>query len=247
MCGRKSRIGAKGILLLLVLCLLVSPAYSAGYLAELLGARYRAVTSSQPSQEPQQPSLENVEEKKVEMNPQQVLESLQEGQQKLSGMTETELSERLNNLTTALEMVSSDLDSRLIQFNGSVENLRTQLENLKGDAQISDVMYDEALESLNQLAVSNAQLADEANYNAGYIAGMEKKEKQTKFFGNVGGVIGFQNSNPTWGLTTNMGLKMGHGLMLGTGISYMFGSFTEPKFTWDLDRMSINVTCGWEW
>lgn len=163
-------------------------------------------------------------------------------------MSETELLQRVQDLSSASEQVSTDFKNELTAINGSLESLKTQLDSLKGVNAISDEMYSEALSSLNNLAEKNTALSDENAYNSGYIAGLEKKEKQTKFFANVGGVIGFNNSIPTWGVTSNIGLKMGHGLMIGTGLSYTIGDFTTPvELKWDLDKLSINATIGWEW
>lgn len=248
MCGRDSKLGVKGILLLSALLLLASPVWSVGYLAELLGVRSMAGTSSQQSQELQAQPSQEMEETEMKTTD-EVLESLQEEQLRLSEMSETELSQKLNNLLQALETKSIELDKLLATYDGSVESLKAQLESLKGAAQISDKMYDETLSSLNELAVKNTELADKNAYNEGFIAGLEKKEKQTKFFGNVGGVIGFKNSLPTWGITGNMGMKIGSGLMIGTGLSYMLGDFAKNPINleWSLDNLSINATIGWEW
>ncbi len=239
MCLRKSRIGAKAIVCSVLLLLLAFPCFSAGYLAELLGVRFPAEQSSLQSQE-EQASSEN---QTTEMQ-----ESYLENQQELQEMSEMELLQRVQELSSASERVSTDFKEQLTVVNGSLENLKTQLENLKGVNKISDEQYDEVLSDLNRLASNNASMADENAYSKGYIAGLEERERQTKFFANAGAVIGFEDKLPTWGITGNMGMKFGRGLMIGTGINYMLGDFSHPiDLKWDLDNLSINATIGWEW
>ena len=240
MCLGKSRTGARITALFAVLLLLASPCFSAGYLAELLGLRSRAGQSSQQSLEEQQSFGKETLTGTVE--------SYQVTPQQLQGMSETELLQRVQDLSSASEKVSTDFRNELTAINGSLESLKTQLDSLKGVNAISDEMYSEALTSLNNLAEKNTTLSDENAYNSGYIAGLEKKERQTKFFANTGVVLGFSNSMPTWGVTGNMGIKLGRGLMVGTGLNYMIGDFTSPvDLVWDLDKLSINATIGWEW
>lgn len=163
-------------------------------------------------------------------------------------MSETELLERVKELSSASEKASIDFKNELTALNGSLESLKSQLESLKGVNAITDEQYEEVLFSLNNVAEKNTTLADENAYNSGYIAGLEKKEKQTKLFANAGGVIGFKDSAPTWGVTGNFGVKIGSGLMISTGASYMLGDFSTPlKLGWDLDNLAINATIGWEW
>lgn len=78
-------------------------------------------------------------------------------------------------------------------------------------------------EQIEELSEANSKQADDIVY----LQGMYDKETKTMFFANAGGVIGFDDYDPLWGVTANFGIKLSKGLMLSTGATYMEGSFTQ--------------------
>lgn len=97
---------------------------------------------------------------------------------------------------------------------------------------------------LSDVLVRNAEQADR-------LAAIEselKREKGTKFFARVGGVIGFNDLLPTWGVSSSLGVRFGKGFLIEAGAQYMIGDFVSvPTIKPDLDNLQLTASVGWEW
>ena len=73
-----------------------------------------------------------------------------------------------------------------------------------------------------------------------------KKSTKTKFFADPGVAFGLKEKALNYGVTGDIGLRFGKGLMLKVGAVYMVGSdFTN--ISWGLDNLTATATIGWEW
>ena len=73
-----------------------------------------------------------------------------------------------------------------------------------------------------------------------------KESTKTKFFADLGVAFGLKEKALTYGVTGDIGLRFGKGLMLKVGAVYMVGSdFTN--ISWGLDNLTATATVGWEW
>lgn len=73
-------------------------------------------------------------------------------------------------------------------------------------------------------------------------------ETGNKFFADIGVAFGFVDKTMHYGLCGDMGMRFGKGLMLKVGAQYMIGSFADIKnIGWDINKLSLNTTIGWEW
>lgn len=146
----------------------------------------------------------------------------------------------------------------LIELSTTLENLENQnklnkneIESIVSDLKIVrdgvDIMKADIKEKqtiIDELSIVNAQQADDIAYLQGRY---DKETKASKFFANAGGVIGFADDSLLWGVTGNIGIKIGKGLLISTGASYMIGTFYEGLLPPSLNNLSVNATVGWEW
>jgi hypothetical protein len=73
-----------------------------------------------------------------------------------------------------------------------------------------------------------------------------KESTKTKFFADLGVAFGLKEKALNYGVTGDIGLRFGKGLMLKVGAVYMVGSdFTN--ISWGLDNLTATATIGWEW
>lgn len=173
-----------------------------------------------------------VEEAPAVAEPSQDLQQLQE------------LESALDAMSKKLESLQSEVDSTKVVTSSKKDELDNLVGAIASDVEIVIADLEEKEAIIAELAEANASQADQI----AYIQGRYDKEVSTKFFANVGGVIGFKELLPTWGVTGNFGIRFGHGLMVGSGVQYMIGDFQEkPDLDWSLDRLSVNFTVGWEW
>lgn len=93
--------------------------------------------------------------------------------------------------------------------------------------------------------VAEAYAASQASYEE--LKGLLKKEQSSKFFANIGLVLGFKSGVPVYGASTSIGLRIGKGMTLSVGVQYTFGTFTDIVIVKDLDRFAITGSVGWEW
>ena len=73
------------------------------------------------------------------------------------------------------------------------------------------------------------------------------KEKKSKFFADAGLAFGFENKALQFGLAGDIGMRFGSSLLGKIGATYMFGSFAEADFGWNIDKLTVSATVGWEW
>lgn len=74
-----------------------------------------------------------------------------------------------------------------------------------------------------------------------------KKAVRSKFFANVGALYNFKGK---LGLSTNVGMRIGDGMMVSTGVQYMIGTLGDvAKIVSDFNAedLTASVTVGWEW
>lgn len=93
------------------------------------------------------------------------------------------------------------------------------------------------------LAESNSKLEEE-NHTL-----QEKLDKavRSKFFANVGALYSFKGK---LGVSTNVGMRIGDGMMVSTGVQYMIGTLGDVgKIISDFNAedLTASVTVGWEW
>ncbi len=97
---------------------------------------------------------------------------------------------------------------------------------------------EEGVKNLYQDYLTKAALAD----------AYKSETVKTRLFADLGVAFGFKGDSLLYGLTGDMGLKFGQGLMFKTGATYMVGSFSDIKdFSWSLDKLTLTATVGWEW
>lgn len=74
-----------------------------------------------------------------------------------------------------------------------------------------------------------------------------KKAVRSKFFANVGALYNFKGK---LGVATNVGMRIGDGMMVSTGVQYMIGTLGDvAKIVSDFNAedLTASVTVGWEW
>ena len=124
---------------------------------------------------------------------------------------------------------STDSQQTLTSLDGKVVIFGSQLETVKKD--VEDVQSAMAL-----LIAKNEELETSL-----------KKANGTKFFADFGVAVGFGEASVMYGLTGDIGMRFGGSFMVKTGVQYMVGSFGSLNLGWDLKKMTVNATVGWEW
>ena len=124
---------------------------------------------------------------------------------------------------------SADSQQTLTSLDGKVVIFGSQLETVKKD--VEDVQSAMAL-----LIAKNEELETSL-----------KKANGTKFFADFGVAVGFGEASVMYGLTGDIGMRFGGSFMVKTGVQYMVGSFGSLNLGWDLKKMTVNATVGWEW
>ena len=124
---------------------------------------------------------------------------------------------------------STDSQQTLTSLDGKVVIFGSELETVKKD--VEDVQSAMAL-----LVQKNEILENNL-----------KKANGTKFFADAGVAIGFGEESVQYGLTADIGMRFGGSFMVKTGVRYMVGSFGAIDIGWDLKKMTVNATVGWEW
>ena len=124
---------------------------------------------------------------------------------------------------------STDSQQTLTSLDGKVVIFGSELETVKKD--VEDVQSAMAL-----LVQKNEILENNL-----------KKANGTKFFADAGVAIGFGEESVQYGFTADIGMRFGGSFMVKTGVQYMIGSFGAIDIGWDLKKMTVNATVGWEW
>lgn len=164
--------------------------------------------------------------------------SVEESSQTLS-TTPSETSEMVS--TQSLMQKVNELDNSLREAETSLAKLDGTLESLKETEKISEADYQAVKASLQEALPENAKQADR-------IAELEK-EAGSKAFALVGTFIGFENSKPIYGVTFDIGVRIGSSLLMQAGVEYELASFDnmldfEP---FSLDNMRFTAKIGWMW
>lgn len=93
------------------------------------------------------------------------------------------------------------------------------------------------------LAESNSKLEEENKT----LQEKLNKAVRSKFFANVGALYNFKGK---LGVSTNVGMRIGDGMMISTGVQYMIGTLGDvAKIVSDFNAedLTASVTVGWEW
>ena len=138
-------------------------------------------------------------------------------------LTESEVRE----ISTSLTKLSNLLEENSILWGDKIEAVKEAA---------TDVSYD--------VAVNNALIAAQGEQ----IESLKKELKKTRFFVDFGVAFGFKEKAITYGAVADMGMKIGTGLLVKTGVQYMIGDFSNlANVEWSLDNLSVSATIGWEW
>ena len=151
----------------------------------------------------------------------------------------TELSNELasSKKVTADVLVMAEELSAIVTAMGEIE--------AKEDASRDKTVAELAEAEKSKAEVAEAYAASQASYEE--LKGLLKKEQSSKFFANIGLVLGFKSGVPVYGASTSIGLRIGKGMTLSVGVQYTFGTFTDIVIVKDLDRFAITGSVGWEW
>lgn len=250
MCGRNLKNGGRSSsrgFRLLVVCVLLSlfaasPLLAADWLfLGSKGAKESAHTESVQvilAQEAEAvPAVETVSQPEV----------LPEPTTPQSASSQSKSDEILVASQTAIETAETALqksEEALQKLEIALEGSKNSQENLELISEVRASLTGDMLSSLNVLEVNNTRQADEIAYTQGRL----DKETGTKFFAKVNGIVGFKDSKPTWGVGTSIGLRVGSGFLIETGVNYMVGDFvSKPSLEFDLDNLQIVAGIGWEW
>ena len=228
MCGKKSKTGARSIVLFFLLLLLVaSPCCAAASWAAWFHGEEESATES-PKASSQMIPLEDqtVVTAFTEYSP---TESQIPSQESKTGSLQT------------LEPKLKELETQLTEANSSLQKLDSQLKAMEETNEISEAEAESVKESLVSTLTANTSLADR---NAEL-----EKEAGSKAYLLVGGFVGFENSLPEYGVTLDLGIRIGDSLLSQTGIDYEIGNMKNPIImpTLDLDRMRFRAAIGWMW
>lgn len=127
---------------------------------------------------------------------------------------------------------------------GAIVTAMSEIE-AKEDASRDKTVAELAEAEKSKAEVAEAYAASQASYEE--LKGLLKKEQSSKFFANIGLVLGFKSGVPVYGASTSIGLRIGKGMTLSVGVQYTFGTFTDIVIVKDLDRFAITGSVGWEW
>lgn len=150
-----------------------------------------------------------------------------------------DLSQVLSQLQTG-KKVTAEIYDQAVSLKTELEAY-FKLEEVE-DAEEARIMKEYELNTA-LLAESNSKLEEE-NHTL-----QEKLDKavRSKFFANVGALYSFKGK---LGVLTNVGMRIGDGMMVSTGVQYMIGTLGDVgKIISDFNAedLTASVTVGWEW
>ena len=225
MCGRKSKIGFRGIATGLFLLLLVaSPCFAASYWGALFpGNSEEGTPIVLETQEPSESQGESSQATPIE--PPQTFD-------------ERTLKNLQRNLTK-LQETQQNLEQKSIELENSTKEFVALSQNSLALGEITDAQYEEMLATANGLASANAEQADR-------IAELEKAAG-TRAYLMLDGIIGFEDMVPAYGVGLTLGTRLGNNLMLELGADYTIGRFesgmTIKQFS--IDNFEFRAGIGW--
>lgn len=150
-----------------------------------------------------------------------------------------DLSQVLSQLQTG-KKVTAEIYDQAVALKTELEAY-FKLEEVE-DAEEARIMKEYELNTA-LLAESNSKLEEENKTL------QEKLDKavRSKFFANVGALYSFKGK---LGVATNVGMRIGDGMMVSTGVQYMIGTLGDvAKIVSDFNAedLTASVTVGWEW
>ena len=150
-----------------------------------------------------------------------------------------DLSQVLSQLQTG-KKVTAEIYDQAVALKTELEAY-FKLEEVE-DAEEARVMKEYELNTA-LLAESNSKLEEENKTL------QEKLDKavRSKFFANVGALYSFKGK---LGVATNVGMRIGDGMMVSTGVQYMIGTLGDvAKIVSDFNAedLTASVAVGWEW
>lgn len=169
---------------------------------------------------------------------QEELQSSQEAQRV------AELEAELLRMSESLKSLQGEINQTKLMTSSKKDEISTIVDAIASDVDIvlADLAEKEAI--ITELAEANASQADKL----AYLQGKYDKEISSKFFTKIGGAFGIQNDKIKLGLVGDMGIRLGKGLMIGTGVQFMGFTLDDGiKCDWSTDNLTVNMTIGWEW
>lgn len=150
-----------------------------------------------------------------------------------------DLSQVLSQLQTG-KKVTAEIYDQAVALKTELEAY-FKLEEVE-DAEEARIMKEYELNTA-LLAESNSKLEEENKTL------QEKLDKavRSKFFANVGALYSFKGK---LGVSTNVGMRIGDGMMVSTGVQYMIGTLGDVAkivSNFNAEDLTASVTVGWEW
>lgn len=150
-----------------------------------------------------------------------------------------DLSQVLSQLQTG-KKVTAEIYDQAIALKTELEAY-FKLEEVE-DAEEARIMKEYELNTA-LLAESNSKLEEENKTL------QEKLDKavRSKFFANIGALYSFKGK---LGVSTNVGMRIGDGMMVSTGVQYMIGTLGDVGkiiSNFNTEDLTASVTVGWEW
>lgn len=187
---------------------------------------------------PAEPVIEETAEELPPVAEPAVEEPSQEAQQI------AELENDLATMSEALKSLQKEIDSTKVMTAGKKDEIDTLVGAIANDVETVLLDLEEKDAIIAELADANASQADQL----AYLQGRYDKEISSKFYAKIGGAFGFKEKKVQLGLVGDMGVRIGQGLVIGTGVQYMgFTLDNGIKCDWSLDNLTVNMTVGWEW
>lgn len=155
-----------------------------------------------------------------------------------------ELESALLAMSKKLESLQSEVSSTKMMTTSKKSELDGIVEAIASDVEIVLADLEEKESIIAGLAEANAAQADKL----AYLQGMYDKETSSKFYTKFGGAFGIKNEKVQFGVLGDMGIRIGKGLVIGTGVQFMgFTMDNGLKYTGSMDDLTVSMTIGWEW
>ncbi len=149
---------------------------------------------------------------------------------------------RLETQLNSSRKVTSDLKT---DYNSLLERIEAYI----ALEQAEDALATETAQKLDTVTGQATELADKVESQGTQIADLSKaldKERQTKPFAAIGLATGFENGEPVYGLSSQVGLRIGRSFMTSLQTTYMFGAFNDSVWEKNKDRLTVTGLIGWE-
>lgn len=236
MCGRRSKTGLKGIVIGSFLLLLAAfPCYSA--------SSWAVFTSGDTEKEA---PIVTIEEPIAE----------EESQNSISGETQatasTEPSAPSEALPTATETAETAIEETQPEAQtATVDSAITKVQTAgfwissEDKAEIENALVD-ARDNLAVLKeASDAKDAEIADLKEDLS--VAEGAAGTRPYLMLDGIIGFENTIPTYGVGLTLGTRIGNHIMLELGADYTIGKFTAPMSIkqFSIDNFEFRASVGW--